>query len=76
MPDEAQASYRLVSDSVPALTNGFSRVALGVHLVSDVVGGYLLGAAWVAAMTVAFNVVDAERGRYPHHASPWSAAGS
>lgn len=44
---------------------GFSRVALGVHYVSDVVGGYALGAAWVAAMTAAFNAMRVERGRRP-----------
>jgi len=31
------------------LAIGFSRVALGVHYVSDVLGGFVLGAAWVAA---------------------------
>jgi len=41
---------------------GFSRVALGVHYVSDVVGGFVLGAAWVAAMAAAFNAMRVERG--------------
>jgi uncharacterized protein (TIGR03382 family) len=36
------------------LAIGFSRVALGVHFVSDVLAGYALGAAWVVAMTAAF----------------------
>jgi len=45
------------------LAVGFSRVALGVHYVSDVVGGFVLGAAWVAAMTAAFNVMRVDRGR-------------
>lgn len=47
------------------LAIGFSRVALGVHYVSDVVGGLVLGAAWVAAMTAAFNAMRIERGRPP-----------
>ena len=29
---------------------GLSRVALGVHYVSDVIAGFALGAAWVAVM--------------------------
>jgi membrane-associated phospholipid phosphatase len=45
------------------LAIGFSRIALGVHYVSDVVGGYVLGAAWVAAMAAAFNAMRVDRGR-------------
>ena len=37
------------------LAVGFTRLALGVHFVSDVVAGYALGAAWLAAMTAAFR---------------------
>ena len=33
----------------------FTRVALGVHFVSDVVGGVLLGAAWVGVVAYAFR---------------------
>jgi len=55
------------------LAIGFSRIALGVHYVSDVVGGLVLGAAWVAAMAAAFNVVGGRHERTAHVASPRSA---
>lgn len=42
---------------------GFSRIALAAHFVSDVLGGFILGAAWLAAMTALFSAWRADRGR-------------
>ncbi|MBT2482325.1 phosphatase PAP2 family protein [Streptomyces sp. ISL-94] len=42
---------------------GYTRVALGVHWVSDVAGGWLLGLALVTATTLAFEAWRAEVGR-------------
>lgn len=42
---------------------GASRVVLGVHYPSDVVGAWILGAAWIAISTALFNVLRTETGR-------------
>ncbi|MFJ6793654.1 phosphatase PAP2 family protein [Streptomyces sp. NPDC091268] len=42
---------------------GYTRVALGVHWVSDVVGGWLLGLAVVTATTLAFEAWRSDVGR-------------
>lgn len=42
---------------------GFSRVALAAHFVSDVIAGFVLGAAWLAAMTALFSAWRVQRGR-------------
>jgi undecaprenyl-diphosphatase len=55
------------------LAIGFSRIALGVHFMSDVVGGFVLGAAWVAAMSALFNVVGVDQERRSHRMAPRSA---
>jgi undecaprenyl-diphosphatase len=44
---------------------GFSRLALGVHYLTDVFGGYVLGLAWLAASTAAFSLWREDRGRPP-----------
>jgi undecaprenyl-diphosphatase len=44
------------------LAIGCSRLLLGLHFLSDVIGGYLLGLAWLAASTAAFEVWRTERG--------------
>ena len=46
---------------------GFARVALGVHYLSDVVGGWLIGAGLLAVTVIAFETWRRDRGlRVPH----------
>lgn len=49
------------------LAIGVARLGLGVHYVSDVIGGYLLGLAWLALSTAAFEIWREERGKRPVH---------
>ncbi len=44
---------------------GFTRLALGVHFISDVLGGFVLGLAWLAVSAAAFSTWRVERGRPP-----------
>jgi membrane-associated phospholipid phosphatase len=51
--------------SVLVLAIGFSRIYLGAHYVSDVVGGYAVGGVWLAACITAVETVR----RRPRNAS-------
>jgi membrane-associated phospholipid phosphatase len=42
---------------------GFTRVSLGVHYLSDVLAGWLLGAAWLGVTAYAFRVWRKEAGQ-------------
>ncbi|PRY23362.1 phosphatase PAP2 family protein [Pseudosporangium ferrugineum] len=42
---------------------GLTRIALGVHYVSDVLAGWLLGAAWLGVTAYAFRVWRRETGK-------------
>ncbi|MFC7545871.1 phosphatase PAP2 family protein [Plantactinospora sp. GCM10030261] len=44
---------------------GFTRVALSVHYVSDVLGAWLLGTAWLTISAYAFRLWRRERGQRP-----------
>ena len=44
------------------LAIGFSRLGLGVHYLSDVIGGYILGAGWLTGTTAAFAAWRRDRG--------------
>jgi undecaprenyl-diphosphatase len=46
---------------------GLSRLLLGVHFVSDVIAGYVLGLAWLLAATAAFSIWRREEGKPPVH---------
>lgn len=51
--------------AVLCLAIGFSRLALGVHYITDVLGGFALGLAWLTLSVAAFSTWREERGRKP-----------
>jgi len=55
----------MLATSVVVLAIGLSRLGLGVHYTSDVIGGYVLGLAWLMLSTAAFSIWRVERGRTP-----------
>jgi membrane-associated phospholipid phosphatase len=52
----APAPFIVAAGSALVLAVGFSRIYLGVHYFSDVVGGYLSGIAWLAVCVSAMEI--------------------
>ena len=63
LPGVRSATRRWLVAAAVALVLGvgFSRLALGVHFVTDVLAGYALGAAWLAVTTASFRGWQADR---------------
>lgn len=61
MPRRARLPAAIAAGTLVVLI-ALSRLALGVHYVTDVVGGIVLGLAWLAASVAAFRAWRLERG--------------
>ena len=61
----AWRSMLVTATGLVVLGIGVSRLVLGVHFITDVVGGWLLGGAWLAASTAAFNIWRVQEGDPP-----------
>ena len=68
LPSDPQAQRRVwlaVGAATLVLAIGFSRLALGVHYITDVLGGFVLGAAWLIGSTAIFSIWRMERAAEP-----------
>lgn len=59
-------AWLLAAAVLLVLAVGFTRLALGVHYVSDVLAGWALGLGWLAVTTAAFRAWQHDLGRRPH----------
>jgi undecaprenyl-diphosphatase len=57
--------YLVVGGSLLTLLIGFSRLYLGVHWFSDVLGGYALAAAWLSLLIIAGELRRRRAGEFP-----------
>jgi len=49
---------------------GLTRMWLGVHFLSDVLGGWAFGAAWTLLVALAFDALPGGRGALPRREQP------
>jgi membrane-associated phospholipid phosphatase len=55
--------WLVIPAAAMVLLIGFSRIALGVHFLSDVIGAYLIGMVWFLGMAGAFGAWRREEGK-------------
>lgn len=67
LPKRAR-SWLIAGAALLVTAIGFSRLALGMHFLSDVIAGYVFGLAWLLASVAAFNVWRHERRQPEIHA--------
>jgi membrane-associated phospholipid phosphatase len=57
--------WLIAGAAILVLAVGFTRLALGVHFVSDVLAGWALAAGWLAVTAAAFRGWQHDRGEHP-----------
>ncbi|WP_147252040.1 phosphatase PAP2 family protein [Blastococcus sp. TF02-9] len=63
--DRRWRPWLLAAASLVAGAVGITRLALGVHFLSDVLAGWAMGAGWLATTTLAFRAWQHDRGVAP-----------
>jgi undecaprenyl-diphosphatase len=71
--DRRLRRWLVVGTTLVVVAVGFTRLALGVHFVSDVVAGWALGSAWLAVTAAAFRGWQHDRGQ--EHGEPLDPLG-
>ncbi|MGN6679626.1 MAG: phosphatase PAP2 family protein, partial [Streptosporangiaceae bacterium] len=60
-------TWLAIATAALVLMIGISRILLGVHFVSDVIGGWAIGIAWLGLTTFAFELTRRAAGRPASH---------
>ena len=64
-PARRHTTLLLVAAAITILSIGLSRLYLGVHFLSDVIGGYAAGAVWLTACVTGVELAMRQRALGP-----------
>jgi undecaprenyl-diphosphatase len=65
-----QRRLALAAGAALVVLVGLTRMWLGVHFLSDVLGGWAFGAAWTLLVALAFDALPGGRGALPRREQP------